>query len=68
LKVVLIIFGVVEIEFGLGFIFFMPEWSAMLGFEEGPDYLLYLGSLSGLTLIAVSVFLIAAARNPVRLF
>jgi hypothetical protein len=39
LKVTMIVFGVVEICFGLGFLFFLPEWSAMLGFEEGPDYI-----------------------------
>ena len=66
LKVVMIVFGVVEICFGLGFLFFLPQWSAMLGFEEGPDYIQYMGALLGLTLIAVSIFLIMAARDPLR--
>jgi len=66
LKVTLIVFGVVEIVFGLGFTFFLPEMGAMLGFEEGPDWALYMGALLGLTLIAVSVFLIAAARDPLK--
>lgn len=66
LKVTMIVYGVVEILFGLGFIFFLQEMGKMLGFEKGPDYILYIGALLGLTLIAVSVFLIAAARNPLR--
>lgn len=66
LKATLIIFGVVEIIFGLGFTFFMQEMSLMLGFSKGPDHLMYIGALLGLTLIAVSVFLIAAARDPLQ--
>jgi hypothetical protein len=66
LKVTLIIYGVVEIIFGLGFTFFLPEMGEMLGFEESPNWLPYMGALLGLTLIAVSIFLIAAARDPLR--
>ena len=66
LKATMIVFGVVEIIFGLGFTFFMREMSAMLGFGEGPDYVLYLGALLGLALIAVSVFIIAAGRDPLK--
>ncbi|HEY78880.1 MAG TPA: hypothetical protein G4O09_07190 [Dehalococcoidia bacterium] len=66
LKVTLIVFGVVEIIFGLGFTFFMPEMGDMFGFGDVPDWALYMGALLGLTLIAVSVFLIAAARNPLK--
>jgi hypothetical protein len=64
LKVTLIVYGVVEIIFGLGFTFFMPEMGDMFGFEKGPDWALYVGALLGLTLIAVSIFLIAASRDP----
>lgn len=66
LKVTLIVYGVVEILFGLGFVFFLQEIGEMFGFEKGPDYQSYYGVLLGLTLIAVSVFLIAAARDPLR--
>ena len=66
LKVTMIVFGVVEIIFGLGFTFFMREMSAMLGFMQMPDHVLYLGALLGLALIAASIFLIAAARDPLR--
>jgi hypothetical protein len=66
LKVTMIVFGVVEICFGLGFLFFLPEMGAMLGFEQGPDYIQYMGALLGLTLIPISIFIIAAARDPLR--
>jgi hypothetical protein len=66
LKVTLIVSGVVEILFGLMFVFFMQKFGEMLGFENVPDWVLYLGALLGLTLIAVCVFLIAAARDPLR--
>ena len=66
LKVVLIIYGVVEILFGLGFILFPQELSEKFGFEKGPDYVQYILALLGFTLIAISVFLIAAARDPIR--
>ena len=58
--------GVVEIFFGLGFTFFMNEMGKTLGFEPGPDYLLYIGALLGLTLITISGFIISAARNPLQ--
>ena len=66
LKVVLIIYGVVEILFGLGFILFPQKLTEMFGFEKGPDYVQYILALLGFTLIAISVFLIAAARDPLR--
>jgi hypothetical protein len=66
LKATMIVFGVVEICFGLGFLFFMPAMGAMLGFEKGPDYIQYMGALLGLTLIPISIFIIAAACNPLK--
>src|SRR4030042_4520159 len=66
LKVTMIVLGVVEILFGLGFTFFMNEMGKTLGFEPGPDYLLYIGALLGLTLITISAFIISAARNPIQ--
>jgi hypothetical protein len=66
LKVTMIVFGVVEICFGLGFLFFLPAMGAMLGFEQGPVYIQYVGALLGLTLIPISIFIIAAACNPLK--
>jgi hypothetical protein len=57
---------VVEIFFGLGFIFFFQEWGKMLGFEPGPKYISYIGALLGFTLITISGFIISAARNPLQ--
>ena len=39
---------------------------AMLGFEQGPAYIQYMGALLGLTLIPICIFIIAAARDPLR--
>jgi hypothetical protein len=66
LKVTMIVLAVVEICFGLGFLFFMPAMGAMLGFEQGPDYIQYVGALLGVTLIVISIFIIAAAKDPLR--
>ena len=66
LKVTMIIFGVVEFCFGLGFLFFLPAMGAMLGFEQVPDHVQYVGAMLGLTLIPISVFIIGAARDPLR--
>jgi hypothetical protein len=66
LKVTMIVLGVVEICFGLGFLFFMPAMGAMLGFEQGPDYIQYVGALLGVTLIVISIFIIGAAKDPLR--
>ena len=66
LKVTMIVLGVVEILFGLGFTFFMNEMGKTLGFDPGPDYIQYIGALLGLTLITVSAFLIVAAQDPLR--
>ena len=66
LKVTLIVFGIVELIFGLGFTFLIQEMCEMFGLPEGPAYLQYFGALLGLTLIAVSIFLVAAARDPLR--
>jgi hypothetical protein len=66
LKVTMIVLAVVEICFGLGFLFFMPAMGAMLDFEQGPDYIQYVGALLGVTLIVVSIFIIAAAKDPLR--
>ena len=66
LKVTMIVLGVVEILFGLGFTFFMNAMGKTLGFDPGPNSQLYIGALLGLTLITVSAFLIAAAQDPLR--
>jgi len=66
LKVTLIVYGVLGILFGLAFIFIPRELGDMFGYAEGPEYVAsFLASL-GVCLIAPSVFLVAAARDPLR--
>jgi hypothetical protein len=66
LKVVMIIWGVLGILFGLAYIFVPYQLGAMLGYEQGPAYIGYM--LAGLAgcFISVSVFMIVAARDPLR--
>jgi len=66
LKVVLIVYGAIGILWGLALILIPRELGDMLGYEHGPEYVVaFLASL-GVCLIAPSVFLIAAARDPLR--
>ena len=67
LKVALILYGAIGILLGLAFIFVPRELGEMFGYAaEGPEYILsFLASL-GVCIIAPSVFLIAAARDPLR--
>lgn len=66
LKVALIVFGVRNILVGLAFIvapqFFVNIW----GVGEIADYVPYIMGALGISLIAPSVWLIAAARDPLR--
>ncbi len=66
LKVVLIVFGVRNILLGLAFIVTPQLVANGLGFGEIADYVPYLMGIFGLSLIAPSVWLIAAARDPLR--
>jgi len=66
LKVVLIVYGVMGILFGLAFIFVPYELGDILGFEHGSDYVPYFLAALGGCFIAPSVFIIAAARDPLR--
>ena len=66
LKVALILYGVIGILFGLAFIFVPYELGSMFGFEEGPEYVPHFLALLGVCFIAPAVFLIAAARDPLR--
>ena len=67
LKVALILYGALGILFGLAFIFVPRELGTMFGYEHGgPEYIAsFLASL-GVCMIAPSVFIIAAARDPLR--
>jgi hypothetical protein len=66
LKIALIVYGVLGIIFGLAFIFVPYELGQLLGYEGGPDYVPHFLALLGGCYIAASVFIIAAARDPLR--
>ena len=66
LKVVLIVFGVIEILLGLSLVIFTDQAASMAGISEVSGYLMYTMASLGMCLIAPSVFLIVAARDPLR--
>jgi hypothetical protein len=66
LKVVLIVFGVIEILLGLSLIIVPGQAASMAGISEVSGYLKYNMAALGMCLIAPSVFLIVAARDPLR--
>ena len=66
LKVVMIIWGVLGILFGLAYIFAPHELGNMLGYEEGPAYVAYMLVGIATCFISISVFMIIAARDPLR--
>ena len=62
----LIVWGALGILFGLAFIFVPEQLGAMFGYEKGPAYVRYLLGMLGSCHIAAGVFLIVAARDPLR--
>ena len=66
LKVTMIVYGVIGILFGLVYIFIPQQFGEMMGYGEGPAWIMYMSAGLGVCLIAPSVFLIAAARDPLR--
>ena len=66
LKVALILYGVISILLGL-LLVVVPEQSAkMWGFEKITGFGVYVAALCGISFIAPSVYLIVAARDPLR--
>jgi len=66
LKVVLIAYGAIHIVLGLSLVFAPQQTAVMMGFAELGSPALYVAALCGLTFIAASVWIIAAARDPVQ--
>ena len=66
LKVTMIVYGVIGILFGLAYIFVPRQLGAIFGFEQGPEYVSAFLATLGVSFIAPCVFLIAAARDPLR--
>ena len=66
LRVVMIVWAIIVILYGLAFIFVPEQLGAMSGFEKGPAYVGYLSALLGVSWIVPAVFVIIAARDPLR--
>ena len=66
LKVSMIIYGVLGILFGLAYIIVPHQLGAMFGYEQGPGYIDAFLLFLAVCFISASVFLIAAARDPLR--
>ncbi len=66
LKVTLIVLGVRNFLIGLAFIFTPQLFTNIWGFGEIADYVPYIMGIFGLSVIATSVWFIAAARDPLR--
>ena len=66
LKVTLIIYGVIGVVLRMLLIAIPGQLGAMMGFEAGPSYVMYFMASFGGSLVAASVFVIKAARDPVR--
>jgi len=66
LKVTMIVWGIIGILFSLGYIFVPTQFGDMFGYEKGPEYVYHMLASLGGCFIAGSVFVIAAARDPLR--
>ena len=64
LRVVMIVWAIIMILYGLAFIFVPEQLGAMSGFEKGPAYVGYLAALLGVSWIVPAVFVIIAATGP----
>jgi len=66
LKVTMILYAAIGILFGLAYIFIPRQLGAMFGHEGGPAFVLSLAAAFGVSLVAVCIFLIIAARDPIK--
>jgi energy-converting hydrogenase Eha subunit C len=66
LKVAMIVWAVVGILFGLGFVLSPEQLCSMFGFENAPTYVPYFLALLGIAYILAGVFVIIASRNPLK--
>jgi hypothetical protein len=66
LKVAMIVYAVIGILMGLAYIFLPDQFLEMGGFEEGPAYVAAFEAVIGASYIAACVFLIIAARDPLK--
>jgi hypothetical protein len=66
LKVTMIVYAVIGILFGLGYIFIPHQLAAMFGHDTLPELAGALAVALGASFVAACVFLIIAARDPLK--
>ena len=66
LKVTMIVYAVIGLLFGLAYIFIPRQLGTMFGYEEGPASTAALAVGLGVSLVAACIFLIIAARDPLK--
>jgi hypothetical protein len=66
LKVVMAAYGVAGIVFGLGYLIFPEQLSTLQGAEEVSDFLVAIEMTLGASVLAVGIFAVLAARDPIR--
>ena len=66
LRVVMIVYAVLGILFGLAFIFVPQQAGDMIGYGTGPAYVASIVRALGASFIAACIFLIIAARDPIK--
>ena len=66
LKVSMIVYAASGILFGMAFVFVPRQLGTILGHESGPPYVAALTAELGVSFISACIFLIIAARNPIK--
>jgi len=66
LKIVLIIYAVLGILIGLLMTFAPEQLPGMQSYEKGSEYIFFFLAMLGITIIASSIFIIIASRDPLR--
>ena len=66
LKIVLIIYAVLGILLGLLMTFTPEQLPGMGSYEKGSEYIFFFLAMLGITIVASSIFLIIASRDPLR--
>ncbi len=66
LKVTMIVWGVIHILLGLVLIVAPHQAASMMGFGEIAGFGMYVATLWGAALLAASIWIIVAGRNPLR--
>lgn len=66
LKVAMATYGTIGVLYGLSYLLIPERLSALQGAEEVSDFLIAIEMALGASVLAVGVFVVTAARDPVR--